>query len=156
MVPLPTVILSHFITFLRYGSSEVVNFFLGCTGITYIRDGLTYHLSNITIYIAKECSGIRSSTALIITSLIAGQMFLKTIPGKTALIISVIPLTLIKNGIRITTLTVLAQKVDTAWITHSKLHHGGGIVFFAIVLILLFSILFLIKKIEKWLSPNKE
>jgi exosortase/archaeosortase family protein len=116
--------------------------------MTFIRDQLTFHLPSISIHIAKECSGIRSSTALVITGLLAGQLFLRTFTGKSILVLFVIPLTLLKNGIRITTLSILADKVDTAWITHSDLHHNGGIVFFGIILLFLFGIMFAIKKVE--------
>ncbi|MBN1306640.1 MAG: archaeosortase/exosortase family protein [Chitinispirillaceae bacterium] len=148
LLPLPSKVLGIIITFFQYGSAEAVDLLLQVTGLNYIRDNLTFYLPSISIHIARECSGIRSSTALFITALLGGHLFLKTLPGKIALLICIIPLTLLKNGIRITTLTVLAEKVDTAWITDSDLHHNGGIVFFGIILMLLFGLLFVMKKIE--------
>lgn len=148
LLPLPSSVLGFIITFFQYGSAEAVDLLLNATGLNYIRDDLTFNLPSISIYIARECSGIRSSTALVVTALLAGRLFLKTLPGKIALLLCVVPLTLLKNGIRITTLTVLAEKIDTAWITDSKLHHNGGIVFFGIILLFLFGLLFAIRKIE--------
>lgn len=148
-IPVPMVVLNYIVTFFRDGSAEVVNVMLQITGITFIREGLTFRLPSITIFIAPECSGIRSSIALFITALFAGQLYLKTVPAKLVLLLCVIPLTLLKNGLRITTLTILADKVDVAWITHSRLHHEGGIVFFAIILLLLFGILFILQRAEK-------
>jgi exosortase len=147
-IPVPTIILTQIIQFFRYGSAEVVDLLFQITGMNYIREDLTFHLSNISIFIAEECSGIRSSIALIITTLIAGHIFLTTIRGKTLLLFFVPLLTILKNGIRITTLTILAEKVDTAWLTSSNLHHNGGVVFFGLILLLLFAILIAIQKIE--------
>lgn len=149
VIPVPMAVLDYMVTFFRDGSAEVVNVMLQITGITFIREGLTFRLPSITIYIAPECSGIRSSIALFITALFAGQLYLKTVPAKLVLLLCVIPLTLLKNGLRITALTILADKVDVAWLTHSRLHHNGGIVFFAIILLLLLGILFSLQRAEK-------
>jgi exosortase len=155
-MPLPSRVLALFITFFQYGSAEVVDMLLQVTGMNYIREGLTFHLPSISIFIAKECSGIRSSTALVITAVLAGHLMLKTVPGKIMLMIAVAPFTLLKNGIRITTLTVLAEKVDTKWLTDSTLHHRGGIVFFGIILFFLLGVLQVIRKTEVYISERKE
>jgi len=147
-IPVPERILDYAVEFLRHGSADVVDYLFSLTGMTYVRDSLSFHLPNISIYVAKECSGIRSSIALFITTLLAGQLMLKTFPGKFILILFTPFLTILKNGIRITTLTILADKVDTKWLTDSHLHHNGGIVFFGIVLLLLFGIITVIQKIE--------
>ncbi len=149
LIPLPSRVLEIIISFFQYGSAEVVDFLFRLTGITYIRENLNFSLPHINIYIAKECSGIRSSTALVITALLAGHLFLKTISGKIMLIFFVIPLTFLKNGIRIATLSILADKLDTKWITDSSLHHNGGIVFFGIILVFLFLFLLIIAKTER-------
>jgi exosortase len=147
-IPVPTVLLDLIINFFRYGSAEVVDLLFQITGMNYIRENLTFHLSKISIFIAEECSGIRSSIALFMTTLLAGHLFLTTIRGKMILLLFVPPLTILKNGIRITSLTILAEKIDTAWLTSSRLHHNGGIVFFGVILLLLFGILVSIRKIE--------
>lgn len=147
LLPLPTTVLDVIINFFRDGSAEVVDRLFQVTGVNYIRDGLTFHLPTLSIYIAKECSGIRSSTALVITGLLAGHLYLRTFRGKSLFMLAVIPLTILKNGIRITTLTILAVKFDHGWLDGS-LHHKGGIVFFGLILLLFFVILILIQKLE--------
>ena len=44
--------------------------------------------------------------------------------------IALIPINIIKNGIRITTLSLLAIYVDHKFITDSFLHHSGGFLFY--------------------------
>lgn len=151
-IPVPTLFLEGLVHFFRYGSAEVVDLLFQLTGMNYIREGLTFHFPRISIFIAEECSGIRSSIALFITTLLAGQLLLKTVPAKLVLLIFVAPLTIIKNGIRITTLTILANKIDPKWLTDSALHHNGGIVFFGIILVLLFAILVSLQKMESLLT----
>ena len=65
------------------------------------------------------------------------------------MILSVFPLAIIKNGIRIVTLTLLALYIDESFITNSKLHSEGGIIFFLIALTFLAPILWLLRKSEK-------
>lgn len=157
-IPAPTFLLEGLVHFFRYGSAEVVDLLFQLTGMNYIREGLTFHFPRVSIFIAEECSGIRSSIALFITTLLAGQLLLRTIPAKLLLLLFVAPLTILKNGIRITTLTILANKVDPKWLTDSALHHNGGIVFFGVILVLLFAIIFSLQKIESLLTrkPRQE
>jgi exosortase len=111
---------------------------------------MDFEVPGLAIEVAEQCSGIRSSLALLITSIIAGYMILETKKRRIILAISVIPITVIKNAIRITTLTLLSVYVDMAWMTSSWLHRGGGIVFFMIVLVLfLIPTLLLLRRSEK-------
>ena len=54
---------------------------------------------------------------------------------------------ILKNGIRIATLTLLAMYVDPGFL-YGRLHHQGGVVFFLIGLLLLLPILLLLQKSE--------
>jgi len=102
----------------------------------------------MSIEVAKQCSGIRSSLALIITSLIAGEIFLKTRWKRLVLVLFVIPITLFKNGLRITALSLLGTYVDQR-ILGSELHRSGGIPFFALSLLFMAPILIWLMKSEK-------
>ena len=96
---------------------------------------------------ARDTKGIRSSLALFITSLLAGHLFLRLAWTKTALTLIALPLLIIKNGMRIVTLTLLSIYVDPGFLTGS-LHHQGGILFFLIALALLAPALRLLQKLE--------
>ena len=54
----------------------------------------------------------------------------------------------VKNGIRIATLTILAQYVDPGFL-YGRLHREGGVVFFLLGLVLLLPILWLLQRSEK-------
>lgn len=147
MIPVPSLIMDSFIAFLQKASTEVAYILFTLTGVSFLREGFVFHLSGISVEVAEQCSGIRSSLALFITSIMAGKMFLNTSSRKTVLALSVFPITVFKNGVRIVTLTLLGVYVDPK-ILNSNLHKRGGIPIFIFAFIILMSVLWLLKKTE--------
>jgi len=100
----------------------------------------------------RGCKGVQRnsfSLALVITSVIAGYLFLETGWKRVILVLSIFPVMIIKNAVRITTLSLLAVYVDESWLTDSFLHHSGGIFFFLLALVILAPVLLFLKKTEK-------
>ncbi|MBU1208025.1 MAG: archaeosortase/exosortase family protein [Proteobacteria bacterium] len=62
--------------------------------------------------------------------------------------LSIFPITVVKNGLRIVTLTLLGNYVDVR-ILGSELHKSGGIPFFIVALVLLAPVLWALRKSEK-------
>ena len=149
MVPVPTALMDGIVRILQLGSTEFVALLFAITPTPVLREGIVFHLPNISISVAPECSGIRSSMALVITSVLAGHMFLKKGWNKALLVLAVIPVTMFKNGIRIVTLSLFAVYVDTRVLTDSALHTDGGILFFILALCLMAPILFVLRRSEK-------
>ena len=148
MIPLPERFLNWTIELLQRGSTEVSYLLFNLVGVPALRQGFVISVPGISIEVAAECSGIRSSLALLITCLIAAHLYLRT-PWKIAVfILLVLPLSIIKNGIRIVTLTLLSVYVDPRFLTGS-LHRDGGFVFFLLALLLLFPIFVLFEKSER-------
>jgi exosortase len=147
-IPIPSFIMEKIIFLLQMGSAEATHGFFKLTGISFLREGLVFHLPGFSVEVAKQCSGIRSSIALFIMGVILSNIFLQTNWKRIILILFIFPLAIIKNGIRIVTLSSLALYVDQSFITNSKLHREGGIIFFLIALSLLVSILWLLRKSE--------
>jgi len=148
MTPIPTTAVEKLVLLLQMGSTEATYGFFKVSGVPFLREGFTFHLSGMSIEVAKQCSGIRSSIALFITSIIAGQLFLRTGWKKVVLVLSIFPITIFKNGLRIVTLSLLGAYVDPR-ILGSELHKSGGIPFFFVALALLTPILWGLKKTEK-------
>ena len=148
-IPVPICLLDRFIYVLQVGSTQMTQWLFDLTGTTYFRDGFAFQLSGINIEVAKECSGIRSTLALIISCVVAGHLFLKSGPRQLLLLIAILPITVFKNGVRILTLSLLAIYVDTKFITNSWLHHSGGIVFYIPALGLLGLVLWWLRKGER-------
>ena len=149
MMPVPTLLMDKIIHLLQAASAEVTHLLFMITGIPFSREGFTFHLPGINIEVAKQCSGIRSSLGLFITGVLAGHLFLKTGWQKVIVALLVFPITVFKNGIRITTLSALAVYVDEKFITQSFLHHSGGFVFYIPALLLLGAVIWCFRKSEQ-------
>lgn len=150
LVPLPPHWVKLFEVGLQHASATVAGWFFAMTGASYLQAGLVFSLPNITIQVAPECSGIRSTLVLFMTSLIAGHLFLDKKWQRITFALLIIPLGIARNGFRILTLGWLCteygpQMIDT-WI-----HHRGGPVFFALSLIPLFGLLFLFR----WMNGRR-
>jgi exosortase len=149
IVPIPSVILDAIIEFLQRSSAEVVDALFSILGIPVFREGFIFRLSNFTIQVAEECSGIRSFLSLVITSLLVGYWFLRSGWSKVCLVGFVIPLAIFKNACRIVGLALLANYVDPTYITNSLLHRAGGIPLFVLSLLLLFSVSWMLRQFEQ-------
>jgi exosortase len=147
MIPLPSALMDGIIYALQVGSTEFTNVLLLATGVPFVREGFVFHLPNISVEVAKQCSGIRSGLALLITATVAGHLFLKTGWKKVLLALVSIPIAMFKNGIRIVTLTLLGAYVDPR-ILQSDLHREGGIPFFIVALLLLVPVLYYLRRSE--------
>jgi exosortase len=155
MVPLPETFLDRLTWWLQVGSAEVTSWVFHLTGTPVYRRGLLFTVPGFTIEIAKECSGIRSTLALMITCLLAGYCFLKTTWTRLVLLVAALPVLVLKNGIRITALTLLAIHVDPGFLS-GRLHHEGGFVFFAVGLLVMLPVLWWLQRIENQFShPRK-
>ena len=147
MVPLPDKVLGWTIHLLQQGSTEVACLLFNAVGVPVLRQGFVLSVPSVTIEVAAECSGIRSSIALLITCLLAAHLYLRT-PWKIAVfILLVFPLGVIKNGFRIVTLTLLSIYVDPSFL-YGNLHRKGGYVFFILALLLLFPIFLALERSE--------
>lgn len=149
MIPIPSVIVDKIIFLLQSASTEVSYIFFRIVGVPVFREGFVFHLPGVSVEVAKQCSGIRSSIALFITSIIAGHMFLQTGWKKVLLVFVIFPLTIFKNGIRILTLSLLGAYVDMSFLTDSALHKRGGIVFFIMAFVFFLPVFWFLIRSEK-------
>jgi exosortase len=128
-LPLPNVLLNPLIYGLQAGSAAVAEVLFDLSGVPFLREGFIFRLPRISIEVAQECSGIRSSMTLIILALLISHFYFRPFWKKTVFVVAGLLMMLIKNGIRIVTLTLLANYVDPDFL-YGRLHHQGGVVFF--------------------------
>ena len=140
MIPMPEAMEAALETASKLGSAEVTHLLFELFRTPYVRDGLVFQLPGITIEVAQECSGIRSSWVLLITSLLASNLFLRTNWRRTVLVLFIIPLGLVRNGFRILVIALLCVEIGPEMI-HSVVHRRGGPIFFALSLLPLFGLL---------------
>src|ERR1700728_1853674 len=148
MVPLPEMALDRVIYWLQAGSTELTYLIFQMVGTPVVRNGFLLSVPGVTIEVAKECSSIRSSIALFITCLLAAHLYLRTAWKKLVLVILGLLLSVVKNGIRITTLTLLSVYVDPGFLS-GRLHKQGGFVFFLLALLILLPVFLWMEKSDK-------
>ncbi|MBN1569550.1 MAG: exosortase [Acidobacteria bacterium] len=148
MAPIPSRVVDMMEAGLQRGSAEVAYIFIKMSGIPISRWDMSFQLPGITLTVGPECSGIRSSLVLFLTSLVAGFLFLRKGWTRWVFALFVIPLGIVRNAFRILVLAYLTVRVDPAYI-HSPIHHQGGPIFFVLSLIPFGIMLLLLRKIEK-------
>jgi exosortase len=150
-IPLPEALLSRVVYFLQKGSAEISALLFGLTPLPVLREGFVFHLPRFSIEVARECSGIRSSIALLVLAILVGHFFLRTWWKQLVFVLAGFVVMIVKNGIRIVTLTVLATYVDPGFL-YGNLHREGGVVFFMIGLLLMVPVFWILQTGEH--APN--
>jgi len=150
LVPIPTLLQTWMETFLQYGSAAVAFglFKLSWTPVFY-RD-LIFQLPGFSMEVAPQCSGIHSSLALFILSLLAGHLFLRSRWKRATLALAVIPLALLRNGFRVFTIGQLCVHIGPEMID-SYIHRHGGPFFFILSLVPFCILLFFLMKSDRLL-----
>jgi len=148
MVPLPDAAVNWLETISVLASADVSAAFFRMTGTPILRDGTLFALPTIVIRVAQECSGIRSSWVLCITSLIAANLFLESGWRRAVLVLFVLPLAIVRNAFRILVIGLLCVHVGPHMID-SVIHSRGGPLFFALSLIPLSLLLYGLRRGER-------
>jgi exosortase len=147
IVPIPAIVLNLVIAGLQRGSVVAAESLFWLSGTTVSRQGLVITIPGVELEVAAECSSIRSSLMLIVTAMALAQIVLRS-PWRKLLVIAVaVPLSVAKNGLRIFTIGWLGTRVDAGFLD-GRLHHHGGIVFFAIALAGVLSLLWILQRGE--------
>jgi exosortase len=147
-VPLPPKVILRLVAELQRGSADVAYALFRLFRVPVARYGLVFSLSNIDIEVAQQCSGIRSSTILFVTTLVLAQMFLKSGWSRAIAVISSLPIAVAKNGLRIFVLSLLGNYVSERWLQGS-LHRHGGILFFTAGMASVLAIIWLLRREEE-------
>jgi exosortase len=147
LVPFPQAVLTEVVTLLQQGSAMTAHWLFNAAGVPVSQDGVVLNIPGLTVEVSQECSSIRSSSMLLVTTMVLAQVLLRS-PWRKALVIAIaVPLSIAKNGLRIFTISMLGTRVDPAYLT-GRLHHQGGIVFFVIALAAGFVVISLLRRGE--------
>jgi exosortase len=122
-------------------------------GVPVGKIGVVLSIPGLDIEVAKECSSIRSSVVLVITSMVLAHVFLRLAWRKGLVTLLAIPLSIAKNAVRICTLSLLGTHVDPGFLT-GRLHKQGGVVFFSLSVIGLWLIICALQDKSR-LSPHR-
>lgn len=134
IVPLPDAAVDCLETASKMASAAVAAGFFDMFGVPALHDGVIFQLPDINIQVAQECSGIHSSLILMIASLVASHLLLRSFWRRAVLVGFALCLGVVRNGFRVFVLGWLCVHLGPGMI-ESPIHHRGGPVFFALSLI---------------------
>jgi len=147
LVPIPAPLLEKIVAIWQHGSAISASLLFSALGIPNTQGGVMLSIPGLNLEVAQECSSLRSSLMLIVTSMVLAQLFLRSFWRKTVVVLAAIPLSIAKNGVRIFTISMLGTRVDPGFL-HGNLHRHGGIVFFLLALGAVVLLLWLLNRSE--------
>jgi exosortase len=153
LVPIPVLALNKIVAIWQQGSALSASLLFSAVGIPVSQDGILLSIPGLTLEVAQECSSLRSSLMLVVTSMVLAHLFLRSFWRKTAVVLVAIPLSIAKNGLRIFTISMLGTRVDPGFL-HGNLHRKGGIFFFLIALFAVLLLLWLLSRGENRSYPE--
>jgi len=134
LAPLPPAVVATCEQMLQHGSAVCARLLLEASGTPVHLDRLTLHLRGMTLWVAPECSGLRSSLVLLFLTAIAAGTLLRTPLARVTLIAAVAPIAIARNGLRIFVIGSMCVEQGPVALD-SLLHRQGGPVFFALSLV---------------------
>lgn len=147
VVPVPNGIVNWMTQTLQYQSALAATLLFRIAQVPVTRDGLILSIPGLDLEVAPECSSIRSSTMLIVITLVLAHLFLRSRWRKIVLLAASLPLAVAKNAVRIFTIGQLGTRVDPAYL-NGRLHHHGGIVFLAVAVMMVIVLLWVLRQGE--------
>ena len=133
LAPLPDGVVAWLESGSANASAEVSAWFFRVTGTPLLHRGTLLELPGITLEVARECSGIRSSWVLFLTAVLASRV-LRSPWRRLFLVALVVPLGILRNGFRILVIGLLCVRFGPHMID-SFIHKRGGAIFFALSLV---------------------
>ena len=154
MIPVPSKVLDRIVAALQTGSAELSYLLFRLVGVPVFRHGMVMSLPGADIEVATQCSGIRSTMALLIAGLVVGHMLLRSAWGKSLVVLCVGPIGVFRNAVRIVVISMLGVYVNKGFFS-GNLHHRGGLVFATIGFAALIAIVWLARSWERRLWAGR-
>ncbi|MGA9526805.1 MAG: archaeosortase/exosortase family protein [Terriglobales bacterium] len=133
LVPFPDFLLTVIIVSLQNGSASAARWLFEAARVPVTQNGILLSIPGLDIEVARECSSVRSSMVLIVTTMVLAHLFLQSWWREVLLVLVAIPLSIAKNALRIFVIVELATHVNPEYL-HGSLHRRGGIVFLTVAL----------------------
>lgn len=145
--PVPSIVLDKVVAMLQAGSAHIAYGLFRLSGIPVFKHGLNISLPGLDIEVAPECSGIRSSMAFLVATIIICHMLLRSAWAKAFVVLCVVPIAIFRNAVRIVCISLLGLYVDKGFL-FGNLHRRGGIVFALIGFVMLIPLVWVLRKLE--------
>lgn len=147
-IPAPASAVESVSRVLQACSAELSHGLFRILGMPVFRQGFIFSLPGVSVEVAAECGGIRSTTALVISGVLAGHVFLRSGWRKIVLVVVVAFVAVFKNAVRIVFISSMAAYVDAGFLDGPLHHRYGGTVFSLFALALIAPLLLILRKSE--------
>lgn len=117
LVPIPEFALRWIVESLQQQSAVMARITFQAVGVPVTQDGIILSIPGLNVEVARECSSIRSSEMLVVTTMVLAHLFLRSWWRKVLLVVAAIPISVVKNGLRIFTIAEL----EIEWILGSSM-----------------------------------
>jgi exosortase len=142
------VFIGWFSSLLQRASTTMAVWLFAITGVPVQREGFVLHtVNNVSVFVSKDCGGIRSTLAMLILAVVATYLYLRTPWRQAAFIVVALALTVFKNAVRILTLALLGAYVNPGFL-YGRLHSESAVIFFLLAMISLVPCLWYLHKNE--------
>lgn len=154
-IPLPSVVLSSLALPLQLKASALGAALLEARDVPVQLTGNVIHLPRRSLFVTEACSGLRSLTALTALGVLIGGLWIRTVPGRIAILVLTLPVAIALNALRIFLTGFLVYYVDPA-LAEGVMHYSEGWVIFVVAFAILAGIAVLVRMVERWRAPLAE
>ena len=148
-IPLPSVVVTTLTLPLQLVSSQIAADLLTASSIHVVREGNLLVLDRMTLEVAEACSGLQSLTSLTSVAAIAATVLPINRWGRVLMFVTVVPIAIIGNGLRIAATGVLTTLFGEVAV-RGLMHEATG---FAAFLVMCFSI-FALLRLGRFSTPE--
>jgi exosortase len=100
-IPLPELVTQSLALPLQFKASQMAAAMMEMRHIPVRLSGNVIQLPGHELFVTEACSGLRSLTALISTTILCGALFLRTPVGRIGLLLIAIPVAILVNALRV-------------------------------------------------------
>jgi exosortase len=149
------VFIGWFSSLLQRASTTMAVWLFALSGVPVQREGFVLHTANnVSVFVSRDCGGIRSTLAMLILAVVATYLYLRTPWRQVAFIVVAVVLTIFKNALRIVTLALLGAYVNPEFL-YGRLHSESAVIFFLLSMVLLVPFLWMLYRGEATTEPGK-
>jgi len=111
MVPLPSLVVDAVTEDLQLFAARTAGAVLDLFEVPFFLDGVLIQLPGITLAVATVCNGLRFLSALLVLTIASAQLSQRSLPRKLILVASAIPIAILANAVRVTTVALAVYYV---------------------------------------------
>jgi exosortase len=156
-VPLPELVTQALALPLQFRASRMGAALLELRNVPVLLTGNVIRLPGHELFVTEACSGLRSITALLSVGVLASAMLLRTLVGRSLLVLITIPIAIVVNGIRVFVTGFLVYYISPS-LGQGFMHETEGWLLFLVSLLALGAAAWLVLVAERharaWRSPE--